>query len=191
VPLDKTVKEWSIPSQAPTEPSGLSLVWDVSGKDGVFNVGIAVPMLKAAAEGEDAPGPADFLSDYAVSDTCAGGAIWLGASSDALLARMRESCEKQTSSLLDIKGENTPALPDQQVALFFNAKVWLTEFYRLGGGETPPTDAHKGEVEAQKRLAKEVFETAKQLPVLGLAGRLVAPSQDLKLAGFTAPNPGA
>jgi hypothetical protein len=192
VPLEQPVSEWSISAPTTGGTAGLGLVWDVSGKDKRFDVGLAV----AAPAGANVQvRPQDFVSSRGVVTTCAGGAVWLAASSDPLLVRMRESCERQSLSIRDLSGLKAGDLEAQQVSLVFNTGVMLHELFVLGGGDTSeavsdgasttegeaPEDPEK---DARERIAKMIAEVVPSLPVLGLMGRLNDPHSDLRLKGF-------
>jgi hypothetical protein len=198
LPLEKPVAEWSVQTAHATDASGLGLVWDVSGKDRRFDVGLAV----VAPAGPDvAVRPGDFVSSKGVSTTCAGGAVWIAASSDALLGRMRASCEKQSLSIRDLRGIKEGTLEDQQVSLVFNTSVWLHEMFALGGatnGEngsessngTSDQGSQDPESEARERIQGLVEELSPQLPVLGLTGRVEGAASDLRLKGFMSTHKG-
>jgi len=183
VPLDLPASEWTIPKSPPTAPGGISLVWDVSAEKGGIEVGIAVPAPEKAEASQVTM--QDFLSDQAVSVACAGGAIWLGASSDRLLARMKDACEKQSLSVLDLKGMAPGALAEQQVSLLLNTSVWLKEVYRLGGGKSPREGAGEPEKKMVTALLEQIDALAKGLPVIGFTGKVVPPQDELRLKGFS------
>jgi hypothetical protein len=192
VPLDKPVAEWSFDVASKSTSSGLSLVWDVQ-VGGKVQVGIAISAPvgattteKDGAQKEGALTASDFLSSGAVSSTCAGGAVWLGASSDGLLSRMREACNKQSLSILDIKGIDPAAISGQQVALLFNSNLALRELYKLGGGEVLPKEKSTPLSEALKRLQGEVVTLAKSLPVVGLSGGTAPNQSGIRMKGFSA-----
>ncbi len=192
VPLEKPVGEWSISTGSGVDTSGLGLVWDVSGKEKRVDVGMAV---LAPAGKEVSVRPTDFVSSRGVATTCAGGAVWIAASSDALLGRMRDSCEKQSLSIRDLKGLKEGALEAQQVSLIFNTGVWLHEMFELGGGgadqaiadasDVEATNAGQdGEREAREGIANMVGDVVPSLPVIGLMGRVDGRDSDLQLQGF-------
>jgi hypothetical protein len=193
VPVAQPVDKWTIPAQTPTTAGGISLVWDMSAEDGSVHVGIAVPappnarnVQKDEAKEDTAVTMKDYLSDNGVSSPCAGGALWLVASSDRLLARMKDSCEKQSLSVLDLKGLNPSLLPEQQLSLFFNTSVWLKEMYRIGGGATPRQEATDAEKAAVATLLANVDALAATLPVIGFTGKVDATTEELRLKGFSA-----
>jgi hypothetical protein len=196
VPLDKPVSEWSISDAGTGAASGVGLVWDVSGKDKRFDVGIAI----AAPTGANVSArPEDFVSNRGVVTTCAGGAVWLASSSDPLLGRMRASCEKHSLSIRDLSGFKAGDLEGQQVSAVFNAGVMLHEIFVLGGGEQSESDdasssegdaAKDPEREARERIAKMVAEVVPTLPVIGLMGRLKDSQSALHLKGFLSTHEG-
>jgi hypothetical protein len=199
VPLEKPVSDWSMATGATVGASGLGLVWDVSGKERRVDVGIAT---LAPAGKEVSVRPTDFVSSRGVATTCAGGAVWIAASSDALLGRMRDSCEKQSLSIRDLKGLKEGALEVQQVSLLFNTGVWLHEMFELGGGGVDDAagdssgggsseDGQDGEREARARIEEMIAEVVPSLPVIGLMGRVDGQDSDLRLQGFMSTGSGA
>lgn len=199
VPLEKPVSEWSMATGSTVGASGLGLVWDVSGKERRLDVGIAA---LAPAGKEVSVRPTDFVSSKGVATTCAGGAVWIAASSDALLGRMRDSCENQSFSIRDLKGLKEGALEAQQVSLMFNTGVWLHEMFELGGGGVDgpatdpsgggsPEDSPDGERDARKRIREMIAKTVPSLPIIGLMGRVDGENSNLRLRGFMSTGSGA
>ncbi len=199
VPLEKPVSEWSMSTGSTVSASGLGLVWDVVGKETRLDVGLAVLAPPASATSVK---PTDFVSGKGVATTCAGGAVWIAASSDALLGRMRESCETHSLSMRDLKGFGEGRLEAQQVSLIFNSGVWLHEMFALGGGsvegsvaETIDAESGKGsgetERDARESIGRMLAEIAPSLPVIGLTGRWNAGDSDLRLKGFISSDKGA
>lgn len=188
VPVDQPVSQWSFASAANENNGGLALVWDVHGEDGTFHYGVAVAAPADLEVGQDNERLHSFLSDGAVATTCAGSAVWLGASSDLLLSRMQEACNKKSLSILDGKeGGGFSPLSKQQLSILLNSKVAVKELYRLGGGATYSTDeAASGEVAAQKKLLAETDRVADSLPILGLSGGVGAGNpRKITLKGFS------
>lgn len=180
VPVGTPVSEWSFDAASKLAVGGLALVWDISGEDGEFHYGVAVSARSTsgaqlstngaeAAEGDDKK-IAAYLSNDAVSTSCAGGSVWLGASSDALLSRMRESCNKSSLSFLDIKPREGDVFTKSAISLAVNGRIAVRELYRLGGGATfSSEEGRAAEVEAQKRLLLATDASTEKLPLLVLS----------------------
>ena len=188
VPVDQPVAQWSFSTAANKSSGGLALVWDIRGEEGTFHYGIAVAAPPELDVGENHERLRAFLSDGAVATTCAGSSVWLGATSDFLLSRMQEACNKRSLSVLDTKeGSSSADLSKQQLSLLLNSKVAVKELYRLGGGATYSSDeAALGEVAAQKRLLTETDRLADGLPLLGFSGGVeVGTPGKITLKGFS------
>jgi len=172
VPVDQSVAQWSFSSAANKSSGGLALVWDVQGEDGTFHYGVAVAAPSDLDVGQGKERLRAFLSDGSVATTCAGSSVWLGASSDLLLSRMQEACNKRSLSIMDGKeGSASSLLSKQQISVLLNSKVAVKELYRLGGGATYSSDESAiGEVTAQKKLLAETDLVAEKLPILGFSG---------------------
>jgi hypothetical protein len=188
VPVDQPVAQWSFASAATKNSGGLALLWDVHGEDGTFHYGVAVAAPSDLDVGQDNERLRSFLSEGAVATTCAGSSVWLGASSDLLLSRMQEACNKRSLSIIDGKEPGSAShFSKQQISLLFNSKVAVKELYRLGGGATYSSDdAASGEVAAQKKLLAETDRVADTLPILGFAGGVeIGKAGKITLKGFS------
>jgi len=180
--LDGSVK----PSSGPDAEGGVAFVWDLigTGQDKTSAVGVAV----AAPQGADIE---EFNSLFAKADqglatTCAGGAIWIASSSNLLITRMKEACDKQSHSVLDWSQGAPFALdPTIQAATFINLAAAVEELYQRGGGmsHSAATGELTPEQEMSKAVADEALAHAKQLPIIGYAGRLAADGR-LQMNGF-------
>lgn len=109
VPLDLEPAQWNnialsgLDAGAPAgEEAGLAIIWDVSEhySDDLSAFGVAMSSAdKRLTE--------DMLKSYlntdVVTGSCAGGHVLLASSARALLQRMRDACERQSKSLVDLK----------------------------------------------------------------------------------------
>jgi hypothetical protein len=159
-----------------TEPAGIALVWDLSTKTpDLSEVGVIV----APAGPEVGAELAGHLRDGIARATCAGGSVWLAATTELLLTRMREACERQSPSLLDWRTGRTET---GQLALLVDPAVGLGEMLAAGVGPATEerTSANEGGgVAAWKALYLAAVEaarasgsaTTKRLPALVYEGK--------------------
>jgi hypothetical protein len=137
VPLGLTPDDWNrvahdgIPAaKAPgRDPAGIALVWELSEKSASLSeVGVAVQPGGGEVDAE----LSGYLRPGVAHDTCAGGSVWLAATTELLLTRMRESCERQSASLLDWRS-GRGGEPGQLV-LLVDPRVGFAEMLTAGIG---------------------------------------------------------
>jgi hypothetical protein len=177
VPHGMTPDDWNRvaheglpPAASPgTDPAGIALVWDLSTKnDNLSEVGVAVqPAGEVDAE------LSGYLRDGIAHATCAGGSVWLAATSPLLLTRMKEACERQSPSLLDWRAGKEA----KQLVLLVDPAVGLPDMIAAGIGpateeRTATNDAtsdpewKKAYLAAVDRARESGDATAKRLPAL-------------------------
>lgn len=166
------------PAAGPDE-SGFALVWDFDGKNsptgalGIIVANQTEPKATAAYQ--------QYLKNGDLSAECAGGAVFLAATSERLLARMKESCARQSSSPLDWeRSSGKDRYKSAQVMAFVNPGTGLRELF-LGGGAGLEGDDNQ---DFSPRW-KQDYEKAKaamradgdklftKLPIFAYAGRSV------------------
>ena len=185
LPPTRTAEEWrQLASLGPagqvagiSEPAGFALVWDFEARDaakGAVGVVIANPGEPGATAGYQ-----QYLRDADASAECAGGAVFLAASSERLLARMKEACARQSLSPLDWeRGQEKQRYAEAQLFAFLNPGVGLRELFLAGGaGAEGDEDGDfrprwKQQYEAAKAaMRKDGDKLFQALPILAYAGR--------------------
>lgn len=153
--------------------------------------------------GEESEEPAEeppagwrrYLADPALGGYCAGGTVFLAASSPGLFARMQESCAGQSLSLLDWqRGALRKTFAEAQLLLAANPAVALRELFLAGGaapgdlGDFEPQ--WKQQYEQAKAAMREDGESVfRELPLFVYAGRVAAGADSVSLPGLM-PAPG-
>ena len=183
VPRGMTPDDWNrvshdgIPAAtAPgRDPAGIAVVWDLSSKKSALtDVGVVVQPAGGDVDAE----LSGYLSTGAVHATCAGGSVWLAATTDLLLTRMREACERQSPSLLDWRAGR--AGEAGQLVLLVDPAVGLAEMIAAGiGGATDSRASEASSDPEWKRRYLDAVErarasgdgTAARLPALVYEGR--------------------
>lgn len=200
IPPDMTIERWQNLvktgsfEQSPLPKGGLALLWDLDSRNqGLTSVGIAayIPELKP-----DALKWTDYVkSDYTAQ--CGMNSIWLAASSESLIARMKEACDRQSLSLLNWLENGTLKKEQGLQGLFIvNPGAALTELlYSGSAASSGPAATYDDSSENAKPEWKEEYDRAKsqvtshaaevfaQLPVLGFQGR--KGTDVLVMRGFT------
>lgn len=158
------------------EESGFAVVWDFDGKDSPAG---AVGVIVANQTEPQATGAyQQYLRKADLSAECGGGAVFLAATSERLLARMKDACAHQSLSPLDWeRGAAKQRYASAQLAAFVNPDSGLRELF-LAGGAAGDEDAGdfaprwKQEYEkAKAAMRKDGDNFFGRLPILAYAGR--------------------
>ena len=153
------------------------MVWDFDAGSPAGAIGVIVAN---SANPQAALAYRQYLRSAELSSECAGGSLFLAATSSSLLTRMKEACALQSLSVLDWqRGSEKQRLLSGQLFAFVNPGVGMRELFLAGG-------ADKGKDETAYEFAprwKQDYEKAKaamrsdgdklfsSLPILSYAGR--------------------
>jgi hypothetical protein len=196
-PPEMTIAEWQRlgrdgpqhgPEAGPQE-SGVAILWDLSSQgDAVSNVGVVIANPSAP---DRAGAFEDYFEDNELTAQCAGGTVFLAATSRGLLLRMKESCERQSLSVLDWeRGVRTKEYGRAQLFLFMNPGAGMKELFLAGGAKKGAPGGFAPKWKQQYELAKEAMRTDAEkvfgsLPILAYAGRCSPIAESVDLNGFT------
>ena len=175
-------------TKAPDQ-AGFALIWDISSDGGrVSNVGVAVA-------NQTTPDAAAKFSRYfakpELTAQCGGGTVFLAATSQNLLARMRESCEGRSLSVLDWeRGARAGDYAASQLFLFANPGGGMRELFLAGGAKSGDADdfeekllpTYEAAKEAMRKDCEKVFGS---LPILAFFGNAPSTAQTVELKGLT------
>lgn len=188
LPPDMTPEDWnklategaqSAPA-APAPEGGFGLIWDFDPEDTVsptkIGVIVAAPKVK---EGERGLG-AYFDSESVSIESCGGNTVWIASTSETLLTRMKESCDRQSPSFLNWfeAGRVPEPLRGPQLFLALQPGIGLQDMQALGlasrstdssGGETAPEWKTAYDA-AVARASQEAEKTFASLPVFLFGG---------------------
>lgn len=159
------------------EESGFALVWDFDAKNspsGALGIVIA-----NQTEPEATAAYQQYLKDGDLSAECAGGAVFLAASSERLLARMKESCARQSLSPLDWeRGSSKQRFTSSQLMAFLNPGTGMREVFLAGGAGLDEDDSEdfaprwKQDYEkAKAAMRTDGDKLFGKLPIFTYAGR--------------------
>lgn len=158
------------------EPGGLGLIWDFdpTSAHGAIGIIVANPGQPQASQAYR-----QYLRTDERSAECAGGSIFLAATSDALLTRMKEACARQSLSPLDWqRGSEQQRYANAQLISFLNPGAGIRELFLAGGaGNSDDGDeftpewkqAYVNAKAAMRRDGDALFQT---LPIFSYAGRV-------------------
>ncbi|MDD2759133.1 MAG: hypothetical protein PHH11_02440 [Methylomonas sp.] len=183
LPPEMTLTDWQrLASSGPLQTAktegagGFALVWDFDAESPGGAVGI---VIANPAEPQASPAYNQYLKNQELSAECAGGGVFLAASSQSLLNRMRESCERQSLSPLDWqRGSEKQRYLNSQLIAFANPGTGIRQLFLAGGagneqdvGEFAPRWKQDYE-QAKAAMRKEGDKLFSGLPIFSYAGRI-------------------
>jgi hypothetical protein len=197
LPPDMNVQEWQLlaangpgnrKSDGPEE-AGFALLWDFSSEgDKLTNIGVVIANQKTPDEIE---GFRHYFADPELTAECGGGTVFLAATSQTLLTRMKEACGGQSLSVLDWeRGAKRKAYETSQFLLFMNPGVGLRELSLAGGAKSGDAGEFEPEWKQLYEQAKEVMRADGELvfgrlPIVAYTGNAVRTEDLVQLKGFT------
>jgi hypothetical protein len=149
-------------------------VWDLDGSGGkITQMGVAIANQKN-------PGEADSFAWYfrnrQLTTSCGGGTVFLAATAEKLLLRMKEACNGQSLSVLDWRGTaHADALAHAQLLLLANPGTGMRELLLGGGaaagamGDFEPKWKQEYE-QAKAAMRKEGEKVFATLPIIAYSG---------------------
>ncbi|MFZ2452631.1 MAG: hypothetical protein WAW36_19150 [Methylovulum miyakonense] len=163
-------------SQPGPEPGGLALLWDFDKATPGGAIGIVI-----ANPGEPQASPAyrQYLRNGELGEECAGGSVFLAASSQGLLNRMKEACARQSLSPLDWQhGVDKPRYLSAQLVSFINPGTAMRELFLAGGAgdNTDESDLaprwQQNYEQAKAAMRQDGEKLFRSLPIFSYAGRV-------------------
>ena len=192
-----TAQEWQqLASQGPGEPvpggaseAGMAILWDlVAEDDPLSHLGVVIA-------NQTTPDEVDtfkrYFADQELTAACGGGTVFLAATSRSLLSRMKESCERQSLSVLDWeRGAKTKVVENAQLVLFMNPGTAMRELLLTGGARSGDTGDFEPQWKRQYEKAKEAVrqdgeKVFRALPIFAYAGNAATTAPECRLKGFT------
>lgn len=188
-----TVADWrQLADRSPTtatandSKSGLALVWDFDAENPTGSVGI---IIANPGTPEASPAYSQYLKNPELGAECGGGSVFLAATSQNLLTRMKEACAKQSLSPLDWhRGTEKQRYLSSQLLTFINPGTGIRQLF-LAGGAGNSDDVHefaprwKQEyAQAKAAMREDGDKLFSDLPIFSYAGRL-ADDGTLQLKG--------
>lgn len=217
LPTDMTPEKWRrLTEEGPGEKpddrrsdqpkeGGFAIVWDLCSTGGrITRMGV---VIANPTDPDETEAFKKYFADPDLTASCGGGTVFLAATSESLLSRMKESCEGQSLSVLDWERQNeTKSFESNPFFMFMNPAVAMRELFLAGGGgsrdeeqETPPTESSdpdpilsgefeprwKKEYEAAKAAMRQEGEKLfKTLPVFAYGGNGADDGRTVHLTGF-------
>lgn len=183
LPPSMTIEDWReladkgpAASTANKEPGGVAVVWDFDADNPHGAIGVIVANPTAP---EASPAYSQYLKNPELGAECGGGSVFLAATSQGLLTRMREACERQSLSPLDWqRASEKPRYLSSQLVTFINPGTGIRQLFLAGGaGNSEDADEFaprwKREYEqAKAAMQKEGDKLFSDLPIFSYAGRL-------------------
>ena len=172
------------------EPAGLALIWDFEKTSPTGAIGIVIanptnPKASAAYQ--------QYVKNSGYSAECAGGSLFLIASSQSLLSRIKDACAHQSLSPLDWqKGSEKSRFLASQLMAFVNPGVAMQELFMAGGAIDSADDSlernqkqiphwQNDYLKAKDNMRKQANSLFNDLPIFSYAGR--ADANPVRLEG--------
>jgi len=182
LPPATTIDDWrKLSNEGPAliqpgpEPGGLALIWDFTAESPSGAVGIAIAN---PAEPQASPAYRQYLHKADLGDECAGGSVFLAASSQSLLTRMKEACNRQSLSPLDWqRGQEKQRFLSSQILAFINPGSAMRELFLAGGAGDSEDHAdfaprwQQDYEKAKAAMRQDGDKLFYSLPIFSYAGR--------------------
>ncbi len=174
------------PANGPEE-SGIAFIWDLSSEgQEITNMGV---VIASQTSPDDVHRLKNFFVNPRLTADCGGGTVFLAATSNPLLTRMKEACERQSLSVLDWeRGSLTEEFSAKQFLFFLNPGTGMRELFLAGG-------AKSNDQEDTRNQWKEHYEKAKTgmradsekvfggLPIFAYSGNVTPTAKTVQLKG--------
>jgi hypothetical protein len=179
-----------IPSGDAPREGGIAIIWDLDAQSGgVTNMGVVIANQTHPDEFEQFKA---YFRKEELTAECGGGTVFLAATSQRLLLRMREACGGQSLSILDWeRGGRAKEWKDAQLLLFMNPGLGMREVFLAGGaaeggsaGEFEPEWKQQYE-RAKETMRRESEEMFSSLPIFAYWGKAPEAAKVFELKGFT------
>jgi len=131
----------------------------------------------------------NLFTDPKLTTACGGGTVFLAATSELLLTRMKEACVRQSLSVLDWeRGALAEEFSSKQLLFFLNPGAGMRELFLAGGAKS------NGQVDPANPL-KKLYEKAKagmrtdsekvlgNLPIFAYSGNAAPAAKTVELKG--------
>ena len=170
------------------EEAGFAVVWDLNAKEGLSSdIGIVIANQSTP---DEVNAFERYFSDTDLSTECGGGTVFLAASSQDLLQRMKEACASQSLSVLDWeRGARKETLGNAQLLTFLNPASGMREVFLAGGARSEDLDDFEPQWKKEYEQAKEAMRSDAEklfatLPVFAFAGSAARAAEFIRLNGF-------
>jgi hypothetical protein len=173
-----------------TEPEegGIALIWDLDSESArITEMGV---VIASQIVPEASQKLAAYFTNHERTAECGGGTVFLAATSDMLLTRMKESCERQSLSVLDWeRGAHKEAFAAQQFLFFLNPGAGMREVFLAGGAKAREIEMSKVPWREQYEKAKAVMREDGEglfstLPILAYSGSARPLAKEVRLNGI-------
>ena len=182
LPPTLTVDDWrQFAANGPTpatagQAGGLAFIWDFDADNAAGAIGVVIANPDAP---QASPAYVQYLKNPELGAECGGGTVFLAASSQSLLTRMRDACARQSLSPLDWqRGAEKARYLSSQLVAFVNPGAGIRELFMAGGagnaedaGEFAPRWKQDYEL-AKTAMRQDGDKLFSGLPIFSYAGRI-------------------
>ena len=195
LPPDMSPEAWrKLALEGPGEPTakgpeegGIAFIWDLSSVgDEVTNMGVVIASQGAPDEAKRFK---NFFTNSNLTAECGGGTVFLAATSELLLTRMKEACVRQSLSVLDWeRGALAEEFSSRQLLFFLNPGAGMRELFLAGGAkksdQIDPANPWKKQYEKAKAVMRTDSETVfGNLPIFAYSGNAAPAAKTVELKG--------
>lgn len=177
-----------IPSASGPDEAGVVFIWDLSSEgNAVTRTGVVIASQSTPEEVQQFK---TLFADPKLTAACGGGTVFLAATSEILLTRMKEACERQSLSVLDWeKGSLAEDFSSRQLLFFLNPGTGMRELFLAGGArageQTDPAVPWKRQYEKAKAGMRAESETVfGGLPIFAYSGNAAQATGTVTLNGI-------
>ncbi len=126
------------------DEGGFALIWDLEhSEEGISGMGV---VIASQTKTDETATFSNYFSDQDLTSECGGGTVFLAATSQNLLTRMREGCARQSLSVLDWeRGSRRGEYEGAQLMMFINPGVAMRELSLAGRRREQKQDSRGGQ----------------------------------------------
>jgi hypothetical protein len=195
LPPKRTPEEWQKfategpddqPNNGPAE-GGIAIIWDLSSEgQEITNIGVVIANQTTP---DDVRRFETFFTSPKLTAECGGGTVFLAATSQTLLTRMKEACERQSLSVLDWeRGSRSDAFDAKQFFFFLNPGEGMRELFLAGGAKSKEQGGSKTQRAEHYEKAKAGIRADGEkvfgnLPIYTYSGNVAPSAKIVQLKG--------
>jgi hypothetical protein len=174
------------PANGPEE-GGIAIIWDLSSEGHeVSNMGV---VIASQTSPDDVQRFKNLFVNPKFTADCGGGTVFLAATSNLLLTRMKESCERQSLSVLDWeRGSLAEEFSARQFFFFLNPATGMRELFLAGGAKSNGREDAGNQWKEQYEKAKAGMRADSEkvfggLPIFAYSGNAMPTAKTVQLKG--------
>lgn len=194
---DMTADQWhDLATKGPGDPShqpeeaGVAIVWDMDADTRtISDIGVIIANQNSPDKVKNFE---HYFTKTDLTTEAGGGTVFMAATSQNLLTRMKDSCEKQSLSILDWeRGDKVKNYESAQILMFCNPGAGIRELCLAGGAKSGDLDGFEFEPQwkqdyekAKELMRADIESVSKSLPIMAYAGSVGTSEKKVLLKGL-------